>query len=74
MKQFEIGKEYTCHSIGDWDVTWTFKVTARTAKTITVTDGKETKKLRIIGKLSAWEDRETVYPLGNYSMCPVLRA
>ena len=74
MTQFKIGNKYTSHSIGDYDITWTYTVTARTAKTITVTDGKETKKLRIIEKLSAWDNRETVYPLGKYSMCPVLRA
>ena len=48
MTKFEIGKEYSCRSICDHECVWTFTVTARTEKTITVTDGEKTKKLRII--------------------------
>lgn len=74
MKLFEIGKTYNCFSICDQSCTWSFKVIARTAQTITVTDGREQKTLRIIKKLSEWNNTESVYPLGKYSMCPVLRA
>jgi hypothetical protein len=74
MKKFEIGKEYSCRSICDHECVWTYTVIARTAQTITITDGKEAKKLRIIKNLSEINDTESVYPSGKYSMCPILRA
>lgn len=74
MAKFEIGKQYTMRSICNHDATWTYTVTARTAQTITVTDGKEIFKLRIIKKLSEYRNAETVYPLGQYSMAPMLSA
>lgn len=74
MTKFEIGKEYSCRSICDHECAWTFTVTARTEKTITVTDGEKTKKLRIIQGLSEWNGTESCYPLGKYSMAPILRA
>ena len=74
MKKFEIGKEYNMRSACDHNCIWTYTVTDRTAQTITITDGKETKKCRISKKVSEWDNRETVYPLGKYSMCPALRA
>lgn len=74
MKQFEIGKTYSTRSICDHECVWNFTVVKRTASTITITDGKETKTCRIVKNLSEYDGRETVRPLGNYSMCPLLRA
>lgn len=74
MKKFEIGKTYTMRSICDHNCIWSYTVTARTAQTITVTDGKKTLKLRVIKKLSEYVGAETVYPLGQYSMAPSLTA
>lgn len=74
MKKFEIGKTYTMKSACDHNCTWSYTVTARTAQTITVTDGKKTLKLRVIKKLSEYVGAETVYPLGQYSMSPTLTA
>nr|AHF24064.1 hypothetical protein [uncultured bacterium Contig643] len=74
MKKFEIGKEYSCRSICDHECVWTYKVVARTAQMITVTDGDEVKKLRIIKGMSEYRNAESVYPLGKYSMCPILSA
>ena len=74
MKKFEIGKTYSMRSICNHECVWTYTVTARTAKTITVTDGKQTLKLRINQKISGYSNAETVYPLGRYSMCPSLSA
>lgn len=68
---FQVGKSYSCRSICDYDCVWTFAVVARTAKTITTACGKT---LRISAKLSGYNGAETVLPLGNYSMCPVLTA
>ena len=39
MTKFEIGKTYSMRSICDHDCVWTYTVTARTAKTITISDG-----------------------------------
>ena len=74
MKKFETGKSYTHGWIGDADLHTTWKVVSRTAKTITITDGKETKTCKIIKQLSEFENAECVYPFGKYSMCPTLRA
>ena len=41
MKKFEIGKAYSMRSICDHDCVWTYTVTARTAKTITISDGEK---------------------------------
>ena len=74
MKQFEIGKEYSMASVCNQDCVWSYTVIARTAQTITITDGKETKKCRIVPVLSGHRDAESVYPLGKYSMAPILSA
>ena len=70
-KKFE---DITVNDICDHECVWTFTVTDRTEKTITVTDGAKTKKLRIIQGLSEWSGTESCYPLGKYSMAPILRA
>lgn len=74
MNKFEIGKTYSMKSICDQNCIWTYTVTARTAQTITITDGKEVKTCRIVKNLSEYLNAETVRPLGNYSMCPLLSA
>ncbi len=74
MKKFEIGKEYSMSSPCDHNCIWTYTVTSRTAQTITITDGKQTKKCRISKQYSEWNKAETVFPLGQYSMCPILTA
>lgn len=74
MKTFEAGKTYTMRSPGDHDCVWTYTVTKRTPKTITITDGKETKTCRVNAKTSELFNAESIYPLGHYSMCPILFA
>ena len=74
MKKFEVGKTYSMTSICDHNCIWTYTVTARTAQTITITDGKKSQKCRINKKSSEYRNAETVYPLGQYSMCPSLEA
>lgn len=74
MERFEVGKTYSCHSACDHDCVWTFTVMARTPQTITVTDGKQRKTLRIIRQISEYRKAESVYPLGRYSMAPILSA
>lgn len=74
MTKFEIGNTYSMRSPCDHNCIWTYTVTARTAQTVTLSDGKETKKCRISKAYSEWNHTETVFPLGSYSMCPVLTA
>ena len=74
MKKFEIGQTYSMRSIGNQDCVWSYTVTARTAQTITITDGKETKRCRISKLTSEYRNAESIYPLGQYSMAPILSA
>ena len=74
MKKFEVGKTYTMISVCDSNCKWSYTVTERTAQTITITDGKEVKKCRISKKYSGSRNSETILPLGNYSMAPMLSA
>lgn len=74
MRKFETGKSYTHGWIGDADLFTTWKVIKRTAQTITITTGKETKTCRIIKALSEMNGAECVFPFGQYSMAPTLRA
>ena len=74
MKTFEIGKTYSMRSIGDQECVWTYTVTARTAQTITITDGKKVQRCRISKTTSEYRNAESIYPLGQYSMAPILSA
>ena len=74
MRKFEIGKEYSMRSICNQECVWTYTVIARTAQTITISNGKEVKKCRVIKKISEYRNAETIYPLGQYSMAPSLVA
>lgn len=72
--KFEVGQTYRMSSPGMHDCIWTYTVTKRTAQTITITDGKETKTFRISKGATHYFNAETIYPLGQYSMCPSLTA
>lgn len=74
MKTFEIGAKYLMRSACDHECVWTYTVIERTASTITITDGKETKKCRVNKQYSEYRNAETIFPLGKYSMCPTLSA
>ena len=74
MRKFEIGKKYSMISICNSECVWTYEVIARTAQTITITDGENVQRCRISKKFSAYRNAETVTPLGVYSMCPMLSA
>lgn len=71
MRQFEIGTTYYERSAGDWDCVFQFEVVARTEKTISIArrDGSIVRR-RVI-KL---ENAEMCFPMGRYSMCPVITA
>jgi hypothetical protein len=74
MKKFEIGKEYSMSSVCDHNCVWTYTVTGRTAQTIEISDGTKSQKCRINKKLSEYSGCEVVFPLGRYSMAPILSA
>ncbi|NBH12781.1 hypothetical protein D3Z36_00920 [Lachnospiraceae bacterium] len=74
MKKFEIGKEYSMSSVCDHNCVWTYTVTDRTAQTIEISDGTKSQKCRINKKLSEYSGCEVVFPLGRYSMAPILSA
>ena len=71
---FVVGASYSCRSACDHNCTWTFKVTARTNKSVTRTgdfpDAEKTQTKRI----KADEYGENVFPMGKYSMAPLLRS
>lgn len=76
MKKFEVGKSYECSSICDHNCVWRYKVVDRTENTVTLEtlDRMEIIKRRIIKGLSEFNNAESIYPLGKYSMCPILHA
>ncbi len=74
MTKFEVGKKYATRSACNSECVWNYTVIARTEKTVTISDGEETKKCRINARLSAYRNTETILPKGSYSMCPVLDA
>ena len=76
MTQFTVGKEYTTRFIGDSDLILSYKVIHRTASTVIIEDTmtEEVKKCRIIKKLSEYRGTESIYPMGQYSMAPILSA
>lgn len=74
MKKFEVGKKYSMRSICDHNCVWEYTVIKRTACTITL-EGKEgVKTYRISKGYSEYRKAETLFPLGQYSMCPILSA
>ena len=76
MTKFTVGKVYTTRFIGNSDIILSYKVIHRTASTIIIEDTRteEVKKCRIIKKLSEYRGSESVYPMGQYSMAPILSA
>ena len=74
MTKFEAGKTYFMRAIGDHECVWKYTVTKRTASTVTLDNGKETILSKINKKVNEWNNTESVFPLGRYSMAPILRA
>ena len=68
--QFEIGKIYTCRSIGDYNCIITARIIKRTAKTVTAEVEGKVKTFRP----GIYDGAEYIRPWGSYSMAPILRA
>lgn len=64
---FAPGTSYGTRSICDHDSIFSLTVAKRTAKTITTATGKT---LRV----SLYDGDECVWPMGRYSMAPIIRA
>lgn len=71
MTKFEAGKTYTTRSACDSNVVWSFEVIKRTAKRITVVEDSNT--VRTVG-VTEMGGHEVAWPLGKYSMAPIIRA
>ncbi len=71
MKQFTVGKEYNCSSVCDHNCWWYFTITKRTDKSVWI---KDNENQIVRKKIDVYMDEETIYPLGKYSMAPILGA
>jgi hypothetical protein len=68
--QFKVGRIYATRSICDHDTWFSFKILARTAKTITIeVHGKIVRR-----GLSDYQGVEQFKPYGSYSMCAIIGA
>ena len=72
MKKFTTGRTYTMRSICDHNCIWAVKVLKRTTQFVTLKVSGE--KIPVRCKVHVWQGSESCYPLGSYSMCPVLTA
>lgn len=74
MKTFEVGKTYRHGWAGDAELFSFWTVIARTKSTITIKDGDEVRKCRIMRDSEEFFKAEAVRPYGSYSMSPILVA
>lgn len=72
---FQVGETYSARSNCDYDTVWHFTVVSRTAKFITIQEGRG-KPYRVGVTVSTWQNEsyEFALPLGRYSMAPVISA
>jgi hypothetical protein len=68
---FEVGKTYSTQSLCDSNCIFSVTIAKRTKATVTTTDGK---KFGIAKKETQWNDAETIFPMGRYSMAPAIKA
>lgn len=72
MKKFIVGNTYTTRSACDYDCIFSFKVVARTDKSITIVGDLIDKPTR--KKIYTYGPEESALPYGSYSMAPVITA
>ena len=75
--KFTVGEAFQCRSVCDHNCVWTYIVTKRTDKTITVCemrDGRLAGTGPSMLRVTVHNNVETVKPLGSYSMAPILAA
>ena len=71
MIKFKVGKVYTMRSICDHECIWECEVIKRTRKFVTV---KPNNQDPVMVKIHTMNGVEFCFPLGSYSMAPVLKA
>jgi hypothetical protein len=72
--KFQVGEVYMARSACDYETVFSWMVTARTAKFITVFDGYNHKRVGVRVTRYNGEEVEAAQPHGNYSMTPVIFA
>lgn len=72
MKRFIIKRTYFMRSVCDYNCIWNCKVINRTAKFVKLKVDGEKEIVRC--KVFEYEGVEYCYPLGKYSMAPMLTA
>jgi hypothetical protein len=70
ITRFKVGEQVACRSLGDWDCIFRFTVIKRTAKFVTLLYFGDHLRVAIRER----DGREFCYPLGTYSMAPLLYA
>lgn len=67
---FQIGETVATRSACDHNCIFRFTVIARTAKFVTLDDGRKTYRVGI----KVWDGRESAKPFGMFSMSPSVHA
>jgi len=70
--RFFINNTYSTRSSCNHECVYTFKIIKRTEKSVWIIEVGEKEIIR--RKVIMYEGIETIYPLGKYSMAPILRA
>lgn len=68
--KFQIGQTVTARSACDYNCIFSWVVTDRTNKFITVSDGRNSKRVGVTVRNGV----EKAYPQGKFSMAPVISA
>lgn len=74
VKKFEVGSIYYARSACDHNAVWKVKIVARTEKTIKWIMLDKFKKVVKTSRPFIFDNEECFYPLGKYSMAPVITA
>ena len=69
---FKVNKIYQMKSPGDQDCVWQYEVIKRTAKSVTLREIGENAQKTF--RFTKYCECEGVFPLGQYSMAPILKA
>ena len=68
---FQVGETVATRSACDYNCIFAFTVVARTAKFVTLDDGRKTYRVGV--KTSQIDGTEYALPFGSFSMAPVVR-
>ena len=72
LAAFQVGRTYSTRSVCDHECIFSITVESRTACFITTAAAKHQPSKRL--KVNEWDGAETVAPMGQYSMCPIINA